>query len=496
MKQGTKRTLSMILLSAMIAGTVSCGSGSGDTENTTASGNDSQPDITEPVDPIAEREAMDDELPDITYDNAPFTIAVETDFDWTILQDEASGDVIDDAIYKRNLAVEDRFKIELQLVTGDHASLNSKISNIVQSGDDSLDLCMTHVIQTGNIALNGLFVNWYDVPYVNFEKPWWSASNIENMTVNNVCLLAVGDCVLSALSGTYCVLYNKRLAEDYDLGDIYGIVNDGKWTIDKALELTKDTYSDLNSNGEIDSEDLFGYVSIQYSPINAYLWAFGGHVLQRSESDGIELVYHSEKTNDMVQKLCSFFYDNSGIYLYTNDANYDYNFSVKCFRDGRAVFINSLLGATVDTLRDMKDDFGVIPYPKWDEAQENYSTMVDGFHEVLCIPVTAPDLERSGIITEALCAESYKKVMPAYYETALKTKYTRDSESIAMIDLVVNSRVFDLGYFYDGWKGASFIFERLVHDNNTNFESYWAANESSITTHYQKVIDYFENYGE
>ena len=69
-------------------------------------------------------------------------------------------------------------------------------------------------------------------------------------------------------------------------------------------------------------------------------------------------------------------------------------------------------------------------------------------------------------------------------------------EVVYLIDLVVNSRVFDLGYFYDGWKGASFIFERLVHDNNTNFESYWAANESSITTHYQKVIDYFENYGE
>ena len=149
----------MILLSAMLAGTVSCGSGSGDTENTTTSGNDSQPDITEPVDPIAEREAMDDELPDITYDNAPFTIAVETDFAYTILQDEASGDVIDDAIYMRNLAVEDRFKTELELVTGDHASLSSKILNIVQSGDDSLDLCMTHVIQTGNLALNGLFVN-------------------------------------------------------------------------------------------------------------------------------------------------------------------------------------------------------------------------------------------------------------------------------------------------------------------------------------------------
>ena len=101
----------------------------------------------------------------------------------------------------------------------------------------------------------------------------------------------------------------------------------------------------------------------------------------------------------------------------------------------------------------------------------------------------------SAIITEALCAESYKKVVPAYYETALKTKYTRDDESIAMIDMIVNSRVFDLGYVYDAWNGASFIFQTLISANKPIFESYWASNEKKITTFYNdKVIAFFENY--
>ena len=86
-------------------------------------------------------------------------------------------------------------------------------------------------------------------------------------------------------------------------------------------------------------------------------------------------------------------------------------------------------------------------------------------------------------------------MVPAYYETALKTKYTRDDESIAMIDMIVDSRVFDLGYVYDAWNGASFIFQTLISANNPAFESYWASNEKKITAYYNdKVIAFFENY--
>lgn len=141
----------------------------------------------------------------------------------------------------------------------------------------------------------------------------------------------------------------------------------------------------------------------------------------------------------------------------------------------------------------MENDYGILPYPKWDEAQTEYYTMVDGSHDILAVPITATNLERTGIITEALSAESYKRVIPAYYETALKTKYARDDESVQMLDMIANSRVFDIGYVYDGWSGASFIFQELISANNTSFESTWASRQSSIEAHYNEVIEFFES---
>jgi len=120
--------------------------------------------------------------------------------------------------------------------------------------------------------------------------------------------------------------------------------------------------------------------------------------------------------------------------------------------------------------------------------------MVDGSHQVMAVPITVSNTELIGVITEALCAESYKKVVPAYYDVALKFKGTRDEESIAMLDMIVNSRVFDFGYVYDAWSGAAFIIQNLVDQNNPNVASYWAKYEKSIMKHYESVIEYFENF--
>lgn len=107
---------------------------------------------------------------------------------------------------------------------------------------------------------------------------------------------------------------------------------------------------------------------------------------------------------------------------------------------------------------------------------------------------TPAALETVGLITEALNAESYKRIIPAYYETTLKNKGVRDEESIALLDLIVDSRVFDIGYVYDGWSGASFFFQKLVYANNNNLASMWKTNEKAVTKHYNKVIDFFNNY--
>lgn len=483
----SKQIISFMLLAALLT---SCGEAVSDKSNDTETAENTFFDTQGQND----RTAVSDNLPTKNYNGEDFVIATETGAAWTVFQEESTGDVVDDAVYKRNLAVEDRFGVKIQYISDTFSELSKKIVSMVTSGDDEIDLCMTHVVQSGKNALDGIYLNWYDIPYVDFSKPWWSNSTIEDLSYNNVCFLAIGDVVLSALERTYCMFFNKSLTEEYKIDGIYDTVLEGNWTLDYMQKTTKDIYEDLNANGERDDDDLFGMVTNCQSAVNTYLWSFGGKVLDSSSGE-IQLVYHSAKTGDMVEKLCKLFSENDGIYVSPNDKEqYNYAFNNTAFTSSRAVFINSSIGSAVSQYRDMKDDYGIIPYPKYDEAQEKYYTMVDGSHPVLCIPTTVRDTEKTGIITEALNAESYKSLVPAYYETALKVKYSRDDESVQILDMIVNSRVFDLGYVYDGWMGASFIFQKLIAANNPNFESYWASNESAITAHYDEVIEYFENY--
>lgn len=120
--------------------------------------------------------------------------------------------------------------------------------------------------------------------------------------------------------------------------------------------------------------------------------------------------------------------------------------------------------------------------------------MADGSHHIMAVPMSAADLDMVGVITEALCAESYKTVVPAYYDVALKVKMTRDEESVEMLDLVTSSCMFDFGYVYDNWAGCSFFLQSLVAAKDTNFESYYASKESAASKHYEKVVSSFDEY--
>ncbi|MCQ2432122.1 MAG: hypothetical protein MJ175_05900, partial [Clostridia bacterium] len=289
----------------------------------------------------------------------------------------------------------------------------------------------------------------------------------------------------------YCVFMNKRLAADYDMNEgIYDMVLDGKFTIDAYIGMVRGKYNDLNGNSEVDDEDFFGMTSDGRSNMVTYYWSLGNKIIAPDASGALVVDYFNEKTVNCVEKLCSMFFDTNGLYI--GDGWW---YGMGAFMENRAIFANGCINYG-NRLRDMNDDYGVIPYPKWDEAQSRYVTMVDGAHGVLCVPVTNADLETVGLLTEALNADSYKRIIPVYYEITLKDKGARDEESLAMLDMVVDSRVFDLGYVYDGWSGASFFFQDLIPKNNNNLASYWQKKEKAVNKQYQKVIDFFTNYGQ
>ncbi len=502
MKQNKHRSLAWLLtLCTLIPAVASCGSDGGTAQDTgdTAAVSDTVAE-TEPMDALDARKLVDDGLGTVDLGGYEYRIATSDGKGETLYCEAATGDVIDDAVYNRNVAVEDRFNCKIVLALDEpYTEASNKITNSITAGEDAYDIISFHVVQLGLLTLSDYFMNWYDIPHIDFEKPWWSPSTTNDLTYNGVCVTAIGDMALSALSAAYCVFYNKNLGQNYDFPDLYEVVNDGKWTIDYITELTKGVYQDLNGNGSVDLEDdLFGYTSDCNSNLNTYLWSFDNPVFKKN-GDTLEYTYKTDKVTNIITKLCDMFDLYDGIQVgsttYVNlEGATGHAYSRDMFAKSHSVLANGYISMSLSHFRELEDEFGILPYPKWDEAQENYYTMSDGHHEAMALPKTIGDLEAVGTITEAMCAESYKILVPAYYDVALKVKSTRDEQSIAMLDLIVNSRVFDFGYVYDAWKGASFFMQELVRTNNTNFESYYAKKEKAVNKHYTQVIEYFENY--
>ena len=161
----------------------------------------------------------------------------------------------------------------------------------------------------------------------------------------------------------------------------------------------------------------------------------------------------------------------------------------KAFTDGRAMFIDMNIGDTMN-LRDMKDDFGIIPWPKFDETVDKYYTNVDAGCNLVVVPVTVKNPECVSVVLEALAYHSYKTVLPTYYEVVLQTKYTRDEESSAMLDLIREGRVYDIGYFSDN---SSFVYEInsigrfLAHEAEPNFTTFYAKYEANAIAKLEEI---------
>lgn len=439
-----------------------------------------------------QRRLVDDGLPEADFNGDEFNITINTYCESGFYSEELNGDVLSDAVYERNKSVEDRFNVKLNFISDAYGTMTNTVKSSVLAGDDEYQLCAQHALNANPWVLADILVNWYDIPYADFDKPWWSESNINDLTYNKVALLAVGDFSLTTIGRTYAIYFDKVYADSYKLPDMYELVYNGSWTIDKLSELSKDIYTDLNQNNKRDFEDIYGYTTSVASNIGAYLFTFGEKIIE----DG-EIVLDVGKTADIIEKLIAVTQVNPGTYYdlnYKNSAGNPHYVGAEKMALGTTLFASAMIESGINYLRDSGNDYGIIPYPKWNEEQSDYITIVDGGFTVLAVPKTVADRERTGIIAEALCSETYKNVIPAYYEIALKEKGVRDEESVEMIDFIMSKRVYDFGYVYDNFQGFGFVIESLVKSGDANFASYYASKINGVRDAYNKMFAIFENY--
>ena len=490
-----KRSLTAILLLSLLAlNAAACGAEASPAEEKEA-GSDapvSEAVTEEEYNPYAERLKVSAGLPEgLDFGGMSFRTDVNEGDNGNpipkdIYMENQTGDVVDDTIYARNMHVEELLNVRIEpsvvLSTGDAANY---VRKAVSAGDDILDVHLSHMINTGGVALNGIFLNWYDVPYVDFKHEWYPQYSIKELTINDVMFLTMSDIMISSIHNTYCMYFNKDLAEDYDIGDVYSVVKDGKWTLDKMIELSKPLYKDLNGDGTQDVADQYGYATSIGSNVVTFFWSFRVPLIEAS-ADGVKLVANNPKAVDTVSRLRDYFYSSGTVFI--TDVWTDFP---KMFNAGQVLFIPRCVGETQTLFRET-ENYGIIPFPKYDEAQDAYYTMLDGCSPVMAVPKTASNLEMIGAVMEAMGEYSYKYLYPAYYDVALKVKGTRDETSIEMLDLIMEGRLVDFAFVYDNFKGFSFTLQDLLKKNATqDFASYYAKKEKSVQKHYDSVLKAF-----
>ncbi|MBR4000220.1 MAG: hypothetical protein IKI93_17975, partial [Clostridia bacterium] len=112
------------------------------------------------------------------------------------------------------------------------------------------------------------------------------------------------------------------------------------------------------------------------------------------------------------------------------------------FKEGYALFYSEPIGS-LKKLRDMDAEFGIVPVPKLDENQGDYVSNISLYAAFCGIPITA-DAERTSIVLENLCAQSFGDLRQAYEDDTLNFKYIRDRESSEMLNLIFSTGRYSL----------------------------------------------------
>jgi hypothetical protein len=486
-----KRFVYALMVIAYISSLVSCGGETSAQTDTTALVTTETADFE--INNLNSRNLVSDDIKTVNYGGREFNILSRTNFTYEF-DSELTGDVLDDAVYNRNQTVEERFNIKIithAYGEGNMANVLEAADKSIMAGDDSYQLLSAYTYQAAPGSVNGNYVNWYEIPKVNFDKPWWAKGFIEEASVYGKVFIATGDLSLLYNEVTLAMLFNKQLAEELNCGNLYEIVKSGSWTLDKLIEFSEQATQDLNGDSIMDANDRYGLGINTYTHIDCLLYAFEVPVTSRSKDGTPQIMINSQKMLNVLDKVYSFLVESGDVFVYKHATD---AFEPGMFESNKGLFMTTWLGNCAN-LREMDTDFGIIPYPKLDENQENYSTYYLDRASCFLVPVTA-DLDFVGTVTEVLAAESYKQVIPAFYETSLKTKYARDNESQEMIDLILSNVKFDFGNIYTyaigGTTGPGHLLRVCILNKNKDFASLYAQNESKFNENLNKLIESFK----
>ncbi len=433
------------------------------------------------------------ELPEEhTFDGVDFNILTAghvayNDFDFKA--DDTT--VLGQAQYKRNQTIFAEndvvivpFKDEQKSSTA-HPGFD-KISQQVMAEDNTYHLGVIGGYDSAMLAEQSYLKDLNSVPTINTQKSWWDQNANNDLTINGVLFFTNGALTAAYSESTYVIYLNKKLATEKlpEGTDLYQLVRDGKWTIDKLGEFAKKTSEDIDGVDGMGKDDRYG-LYVWDDSILGMIEAAGARVATIGDDGKLALTYNSASTTEMFSKYTTFAYDEHYAHRYSKTLG---SKVINAFQEDKGLFW-ATSNVNTKNIRDMEASFGILPYPKLSEDQSRYySTIAPYNSQFILIPDIADDdvLEMVGVVTESLAYYGKQITWPACYEQTLKGAFARDDGTMDMLDIIYDSYIYDMGLYFKVGDYVSGTMN-LIRNGSTTFASMFESNKAAAESKLESI---------
>lgn len=447
MRTPSLRILALLLAALMLLSLAACGTGE-------------LPDDTQASTTDSQSEAVTDD-PNYTLD---LEEGLDYDTEVTILyvnktgrtdeleSEKLGGGLISDAVYERNLAVEERLGITFGYTSkSDDSEALPAISNLVQAGDETVDIFTvgTYVCMTPTLA--GHYLNLNSLDNVDLSKHYWNQDYNEMMTFTseNFQFVATSPIAISIFRRGYLTIFNRDLMTDYQLPDLYETVFNGDWTLEYQYGLLKDIYVDSDGDSQESADDFYGFVVGAVTDMDVYAVSSGIHLVNRDENG--DQVYNTDALDRLITmgEQVSQLANAQGTYL-ADSYNEGFEVPIEKFADRKAVMATVMFDHVETYFESLADmTYGIAPIPKLTADQDGYGTYIQDQVSSFGISAAIGDetrQEQVAAVLEAMSYYSYQIVRPAYYDSVLSLRFMQDPQSRDVLNTMFDSISFDFVY--------------------------------------------------
>ncbi|MBQ9415570.1 MAG: hypothetical protein IJU20_01870 [Clostridia bacterium] len=396
---------------------------------------------------------------------------------------DMTGDTMGDLIYYRSSYVTDHFKTEMSVTYENAENLGNLVKTLVNGGSKEYDLVIQRGVRLGKIYMDDLFTDLNEIPSVDFTYPWWSTDAVTSMAWGKQNFFAVSDMLYLDKGASACVYYNAEIAENHSdaIPDLYKLVNDREWTMERMLEYMEVAAVDQNDDAKFDGdEDLVG-LAVGDDPVH-FLYNGAGLKFMSTDSAGYyEFLFNSPES---IETMTSIFDD----FMYSPYLRNTYltPATVSFFKNNQALFAMGTVKSAIG-YREMLSPYGILPVPMFDKSQNRYYSEVSPHHDSwMFVLNTVTDLDYLGDILETLNYYSYYNVYNTFYEVVVEGRGTRDQQSRDMLKIVFNNRIYDPGLIYD-ISGFPTIVLRYTKTGLSNFAHLYGEYEGKLEEDIEKI---------